>query len=58
MAVMAENLGFIKTGQGVSSSIPTRAHIFVEIDHEIISTTIIFPMSDSRKVAIICARTA
>ena len=29
--------------QGVASSIPARSHIFVEIDHEIISTVILLP---------------
>ena len=28
---------------GVASSIPTRSHTFVEIDHEIISTVILLP---------------
>ena len=32
---------------GVSSSIPTRSHTFVEIDHEIISTVILLPSAES-----------
>ena len=56
MAVMEENLGFIKTGPGATSSIQTRSDVFVEIDHEIISTAIFFPSADSRKVAKVCAR--
>ena len=49
---------------GVASSIPVRSHTFVEIDHEMISTTILFPSADSFKKgcyqlqAKICARTA
>ena len=34
---------------GVSSSIPTRSHTFVEIDHEIISTVILLPSAESIK---------
>ena len=34
---------------GVASSIPARSHIFVEIDHEIISTVILLPSADSFK---------
>ena len=34
---------------GVASSIPARSHYFVEIDHEIISTVILLPSSDSFK---------
>ena len=33
--------------QGVASSIPSRSHTFVEIDHEIISTVIFLPSSES-----------
>ena len=47
---------------GVASSIPTRSHTFVEIDHEIISTVIVLPSADSFKKgccqlqAKVCAR--
>ena len=34
---------------GVASSILARSHTFVEIDHEIISTVIFLPSSDSFK---------
>ena len=46
----------------VASSIPARSHIFVEIDHEIISTVILLPSADSFKKgccqlqAKVCAR--
>ena len=35
---------------GVASSIPAWSHAFVEIDHEIISTAILLPSADSRRV--------
>ena len=34
---------------GVASSIPTRSHTFVEIDHEKNSTVILLPSADSFK---------
>ena len=38
---------------GVASSIPTRSHTFVEIDHEIISTFISsLPLYHSRRVVV------
>ena len=46
----------------VANSIPARSHIFVEIDHEIISTVILLPSADSFKKgccqlqAKVCAR--
>ena len=47
---------------GVESLIPVRSHSFVEIDHEIISTVILHPSSESFKKgcfqlqAKVCAR--
>ena len=47
---------------GVASSIPARSHTFVEIDHEIISTVILLPSTESFKKgccqlqAKVCAR--
>ena len=44
---------------GVVSLIPARSHIFVEIDHEIISTVILLPSADSLSVSsesTVCAR--
>ena len=35
---------------GIRSSIPARFHTFVEIDHEIISTVILLPSADSRRI--------
>ena len=38
---------------GVASSIPVRSHIFVEIDHEMISTVILLlPLIHSRRVVV------
>ena len=34
---------------GVSSSIPTRSHTFMEMDHEIISAVILLPSAESFK---------
>ena len=36
----------------VASLIPARFHTFVEIDHEIISTAILLPSADSRRVVV------
>ena len=36
----------------VTSSIPARSHTFVEIDHEIISTVILLPSADLRRVIV------
>ena len=35
---------------GVANSIPAQSHTFMEIDYEIISTTILLPSADSRRV--------
>ena len=40
---------YLTADQGVASSIPTWSHTIVEIDHEIISTVILFPSADSFK---------
>ena len=37
---------------GVPSLIPARYHTFLEIDHEIISTVILLPSADSRRVVV------
>ena len=37
---------------GVVSLIPTWSYTFVEIDHEIISTAILLPSADSRRVVV------
>ena len=37
---------------GVTSSIPTRSNTSVEVDYEIISTGILLPSADSRRVVV------
>ena len=37
---------------GVASLITALSHTFVEIDHEIISTAILLPSADSRRVVV------
>ena len=37
---------------GVASWILVRSHTFVEIDHDIISTAILLPSTDSRRVVV------
>ena len=37
---------------GVASSIPALSHTFLEIGHEIISTVILLPSADSRRVVV------
>ena len=37
---------------GVLSSIPAQSHTFPEIDHKIISTTILLPSTDSKRVVV------
>ena len=39
-------------GPRVASSILAQSHTFVEIDHEIISTAILLPSADSRRVVV------
>ena len=39
----------LTTDLGVASSIPARSNIFVEIDHEMISTVILLPSAESFK---------
>ena len=54
--------GCLTAYPGVASSIPVRSHSFVEIDHEMISTVILLPSTDSFKKgccqlqAKVCAR--
>ena len=42
----------LTTDPGVTSSIPAQSHNFVRIGHEIISTVILLPSPDSRKVVV------
>ena len=49
---VAQSVTCLTADPGVVSSIPARSHTFVEIDHEIISTVILLPYADSRRVVI------
>ena len=42
----------LTAGPGVTSLISARSHTLVEIDHEIISTAILLPSADSRRVVV------
>ena len=37
---------------GVASLIPARSHTYVQVDHEIISTLILLPSADARRVVV------
>ena len=37
---------------GVASALPGLSHTFMEIDHEIICTVILYPSADSRRVVV------
>ena len=43
---------FLTADPGVASPIPPRSHTFTDIDHEIISTAILLPSADSRRVVV------
>ena len=49
---LAQSLTCLAANAGVASSIPARSHTFVEIDCEIISTAILLPSADSRRVVV------
>ena len=42
----------VSNNPGVTSLIPARSHTFMEIDHEIISTAILLPFADSRRLVV------
>ena len=42
----------LTANQDVASLIPAESHTFVEIDREIISTAILLPSTDSRRVVV------
>ena len=43
---------YLTTDPGAGHSIPARSHTFMEIDHGIISTAILLPSADSRRVVV------
>ena len=49
---VAQSVACLTADPGVLSSITARSHIFMEIDHEIISTAVLLPFPDSRRVGV------
>ena len=49
---VAQSVTCLDAGPGVASSLRAWSHTFVEIDHEIISTAILLPSTDSRRVVV------
>ena len=49
---LAQSVTCLTADPGVASSILARSHSFVEIDHDIISTAILLPSADSRRVVV------
>ena len=49
---VVQSVTCLTANPGVASLVPSRSHTFTEIDHEIISTAILFPSADSRRVIV------
>ena len=49
---VAQTVTCLTADPGTESSIPARSHTFVEIDREIISTSILLPSADPRRVVV------
>ena len=49
---IAQSVTCLTADPGVKSSIPARSHAFVEIDNEIISTALLLPWADLRRVVV------
>ena len=49
---IAQSVACLTADPGVASLIPAHSFTFVEIDHEIISTAILLPFTDSRRVVV------
>ena len=49
---IAQPVMCLTADQGVASSILALSHTFMEIDHEIISMTILLPSADSRRFVV------
>ena len=49
---IAQSVKCLTADPGVASSILAGSHTFAEIDHEIISTAILCPSADSRRVVV------
>ena len=55
---MSGQRSVVTADSGVVSSIPARSHTFVDIYQEVISTAILLPSADSRRVVVtreVCA---
>ena len=50
---VAQSVMCLTTDLGIARLIPAWYHTFMEIDHEIISTAILLPSNDSRRVVVI-----
>ena len=49
---VAQSVTCLTADPGIVSSISARSHTFAEIDHEIKSTAILLPSTDSRRVVV------
>ena len=49
---VAQSVSCLTADPVVASLIPALSHTFVEIDHEIITTAILLPSADSRRVVV------
>ena len=49
---IVQSVTCLAADQGVARSFLARSHTFVEFDHEVISTVILFPSADSRRVVV------
>ena len=49
---LAQSVMCLTADSVVASFIPAQSHPFMEIDHEIISTAILLPSTDSRRVVV------
>ena len=49
---VAQSVMCLTADSRVARSIPARSHTLVEIDHEILSTAILPPFADSRRVVV------
>ena len=49
---VAQSVTCLTADPGVASLIPARSYTFTEVHHEIISTAILLPSADSRRVVV------
>ena len=53
LGCVAKMVTCLTADPGVASSMLARSHTFVEVDHEMISTAILLPSADSRRVVVV-----